>query len=118
MKYLFPLLFLVMSPSLFAAKQWFKDLTVSSAAYFWDGYNDVWAITWEESITTGCASADSGKKAAWFSNGGPSIFPVGNARLDPAHMALATGMKVDLFLDPANCNTFYGASWSGIRVHK
>lgn len=109
------------SNSAHAALTWFNNLTIDTTYYYWDGLSDIWGVSWVENIDTGCASANSLKKAAWWISGAPAgvnVFDIGSARLAPAMMALGSGLKVDLLMDPANCHVNLGAQLHGVRIRK
>lgn len=115
---------LIVSGQAPAAPTWYKNYTLVSTGYYWDGSNDVWSISWQEPINTGCAKADNEHIAAYYVNpaNDPNInrFQVAGARISPALMGLALNgnLKVDLMLDPAICSSTYGAKWQGLRLHK
>lgn len=102
----------------YSAPTWFKDVTIDSAVYYWDGSYDVWAITWQENLITGCSYSNNLKTASWWNRESAVRFDVGAARLAPAMAAVAGEIKADILIDPVTCSSTYGAMLHGVRIKK
>ena len=101
-----------------AAYVWLNNVTLTSASHYYNGSVDVWEITWEDSLSTGCSYSNNLKKAAWWNNNSASRWEIGGARLAPAMTALVGQLKVDILIDNATCNASFGALWQGVRVRR
>lgn len=122
MKKLSPLFLLCLasavSLNVMAAPKWFKNVTITSASHYWDGSYDVWDITWEDDLNTGCGSANNLKKASWWDRDLNTRWDIGAARLSPAMAAVAGNLKADINIDPSVCHGSYGAKFQGVRIHR
>lgn len=109
-------LFLLSSSQVNAAASWgLKGNYIEAVAVFWDGYNNVIAITMTNPVSTGCAVTDANKTVHYWIRGATFDSSV-NTWLSTALAAQAQGKKVELLLDNVVCDQYYGKSLLGIKV--
>lgn len=92
---------------------WSDDLTIKSAAYFWNGSQDVIEVTWNESITTGCATTDSQNIASMKREG---IINFTKLLYTTILTAQASNKKISLLLNTDTCGAESGVSFSGVKI--
>lgn len=109
--------FLLLSGQLIAAPTWglIKGNYIEAVAVFWDGYSNVIAITMTNPVSTGCAVSDANKTVHYWIRGAGFDSSV-STWLSTALAAQAQGKKVELILDNAVCDQYYGRMLLGVKV--
>lgn len=91
---------------------WTEGLTVKSAGYYFDGDYDIIEVSWNETITTGCAATDSENKARMKRVG---IINFTKLLYSSILTAQSSNKKISLLLDSSACDED-GASFGGVRI--